>query len=58
MTVVLEKVKLEAKEKILAKGVNPESLEIIELEDIPLSYIGAGATRIRVNIIADLQDSV
>jgi hypothetical protein len=42
-----------AVDEAIAAGAEPESIEIVEFEDIPLSYLG-NATRIRVKAAGTL----
>jgi N-methylhydantoinase A/oxoprolinase/acetone carboxylase beta subunit len=48
-------VRADAEAKALAAGASPGSLEMVDAEDIPLAYLGGGATRIRVRVVGDLK---
>jgi N-methylhydantoinase A/oxoprolinase/acetone carboxylase beta subunit len=50
----LEEATEEAKKRAVAAGAKPESLEVVEIEDVPLSYLPGNATRIRVKVVGDL----
>lgn len=44
----------EAKDKAVAAGALPDTVEVIEREDVPLAYLPGNATRIRVRVVGDL----
>ncbi len=44
----------EAKTRAIAAGAKPDTLEVVEIEDVPLSYLPGNATRIRVKVVGDL----
>jgi N-methylhydantoinase A/oxoprolinase/acetone carboxylase beta subunit len=50
----LEKAKAEAGERAVEAGANPDTLEILELEELPLAYMPGGAVRIRVKMAGEL----
>lgn len=50
----LEQAKTEATERVLKEGAIPESVEIVDVEEIPLSYLPGNATRIRVKAVGSL----
>ncbi len=45
----------EAADRAITAGAAPESVEIVDVEDIPLSYLPGNATRIRVKAVGDLR---
>ena len=50
----LAQAKEEASQRVLKEGALPESVEIVEVEEIPLSYLPGNATRIRVKAVGTL----
>ncbi len=50
----LEQAKGEASERVLKEGAVPDSVEIVEVEEIPLAYLPGNATRIRVKAVGQL----
>jgi N-methylhydantoinase A/oxoprolinase/acetone carboxylase beta subunit len=44
----------EAESRAVAAGARRESLKLVELEDIPLSYLPGDARRVRVRIVGDI----
>lgn len=53
----IAKVRAEAEQKAVAAGALAASLETLDVEDVPLAYLGAGATRIRVRVVGDLDSA-
>jgi len=53
---VLAEAKQEATNKAVAAGANPDSIELLDQEDVPLAYLPGNATRIRLKVVGDLQD--
>jgi N-methylhydantoinase A/oxoprolinase/acetone carboxylase beta subunit len=45
----------EAADRAITAGAAPETIEIVDVEDIPLSYLPGNATRIRVKAVGDLR---
>ncbi|MBK8082679.1 MAG: hydantoinase/oxoprolinase family protein [Devosia sp.] len=45
----------EARASAIAAGARPDSIEVIEREDIPLAYLPGNATRVRVRVVGDLE---
>lgn len=45
----------EALQRAIAAGADPASVEIVDVEDVPLAYLPGNATRIRVKAVGDLQ---
>lgn len=50
----LESARKEATEKAIAAGAKPETIEILDQEDVPLAYLPGNATRIRLKVVGDL----
>jgi N-methylhydantoinase A/oxoprolinase/acetone carboxylase beta subunit len=51
----LEIAKAEAAERAIAAGADPATVEIVDLEDVPLAYLPGNATRIRAKAVGDLR---
>ena len=45
----------EAENKVILSGGNPETIELVEKEEIPLSYLPGNVIKIRAKVVADLQ---
>ena len=54
-TSVLDSAKQEAVDRAIAAGALPESVQIVEVEEVPLAYLPGNATRIRVKAVGDLK---
>ena len=52
----IEKAKEAAIDDAIKNGAQPSSVEVIELDEVPLAYMSGGAARIRVKAIGDLSD--
>ena len=50
----LEVAKGLAKEEAVKAGADPDTIEIVEVEDVPLAYLPGNATRVRVKAVGDL----
>jgi N-methylhydantoinase A/oxoprolinase/acetone carboxylase beta subunit len=50
----LEEARGEASSKAIAAGADPETIRVVDVEDIPLSYLPGNAVRVRVKAIGDL----
>jgi N-methylhydantoinase A/oxoprolinase/acetone carboxylase beta subunit len=50
----LAQAKQEATDKAVAAGAAPETVEIVEVEEVPLAYLPGNATRIMVKAVGDL----
>ena len=50
----LELAKLDAIKRAKEAGAKTETISIIELEEIPLSYLPSGAVRLHVKAVGDL----
>ncbi|MBB4908488.1 hydantoinase/oxoprolinase N-terminal domain-containing protein [Actinophytocola algeriensis] len=51
---VLTELKAEAVARAEAAGARPGSVEIVEIDEVPLAYLPGGATRVRVKAVGDL----
>ncbi|GHF13603.1 hydantoinase [Kordiimonas sediminis] len=51
----IEAAKQEAKDNAIAGGAIPETVEIIDLEELPLAYVPGGSVRLRVKAAGDLK---
>ncbi len=51
----LEEAKGEASERAVAAGADPGTIQIVDVEDVPLAYLPGNATRIRVKAVGDLR---
>lgn len=47
-------VKAEATARAVAAGADPSSVQVVDVEDVPLAYLPGNATRIRVKAVGDL----
>ena len=50
----LDDAKAEAGAKAVAAGADPATLQVVDVEDVPLAYLPGNATRIRVKTVGDL----
>lgn len=50
----LEEARVEATQKAVAAGAKPDSIELLDQEDVPLAYLPGNATRIRLKVVGDL----
>jgi N-methylhydantoinase A/oxoprolinase/acetone carboxylase beta subunit len=53
--VALAQAKSLAVERAVAAGAEPHSVQIVDIEEIPLTYLPSNAVRIRVKAVGDLQ---
>lgn len=51
----LEQAKAEARQRAISAGADPQTVDVVDVEDVPLSYLPSNATRIRVKAVGDLQ---
>ena len=51
----IAQVRAEAEHKAIAAGAAIDSLELVDVEDVPLAYMPGNATRIRVRVVGNLQ---
>tara|TARA_B100000085_G_scaffold282339_1_gene310669 strand:+ start:436 stop:1980 length:1545 start_codon:yes stop_codon:yes gene_type:complete len=52
----LSEAKDEATKKAVAAGAKPDSIELLDQEDVPLAYLPGNATRIRLKVVGDMND--
>ncbi len=50
----LAEARIEATDKAIAAGANPDSIELLDQEDVPLAYLPGNATRIRLKVVGEL----
>jgi hypothetical protein len=50
----IDKAKSEARARAIEAGANADSVEIIEVDEIPLAYMPGGSVRLRVKAVGDL----
>jgi N-methylhydantoinase A/oxoprolinase/acetone carboxylase beta subunit len=50
----LDDAKQEATSKAIAAGADPKTIQIVDVEDVPLAYLPGNATRVRVKAVGDL----
>ncbi|MCE0762457.1 hydantoinase/oxoprolinase family protein [Pseudonocardia kujensis] len=51
---VLDSAKQEATDRVVAAGAAPHSVQIVEVDEVPIAYLPGNATRIRVRAVGDL----
>jgi N-methylhydantoinase A/oxoprolinase/acetone carboxylase beta subunit len=51
----LEHATTEASDKAIEAGADPNTIQIVDVEDVPLAYLPGNATRIRVKVVGDLR---
>ena len=44
----------EAVSKAIAAGANPGTVEVVEIDEVPLTYLPSNATLVRVKAVGDL----
>ena len=54
---VLDLARQEAVQRTVDAGASSDSVEVVELEEVPLSYLPSNAVRVRVKAIGDLEFS-
>ena len=52
----IERAQAEATQRALDAGADPGSVAVLDIDDIPLSYLPGDARRVRVRVIADIAD--
>lgn len=52
----LAEARREATAKAIAAGARPDSIEVLDQEDVPLAYLPGNATRIRLKVVGELDD--
>ncbi|MGY2063059.1 hydantoinase/oxoprolinase family protein, partial [Nocardia gipuzkoensis] len=51
---VLDAAKQEAVDRAVAGGADPDRVEIVDVDEVPIAYLPGNATRIRVKAVGDL----
>ncbi|GLJ92936.1 hydantoinase/oxoprolinase N-terminal domain-containing protein [Streptomyces poonensis] len=51
---VLDEARQEAADRAVAAGARPGSVEIVDVEEVPLAYLPGNATRVRVKAVGEL----
>ncbi|MQA02429.1 MAG: hydantoinase/oxoprolinase family protein [Streptosporangiales bacterium] len=51
---VVAQAKEEARERAVAAGADPSTVDIIDVDEVPIAYLPGNATRIRVKAVGDL----
>jgi N-methylhydantoinase A/oxoprolinase/acetone carboxylase beta subunit len=51
---LLEEAKQEAVDKAVAAGAKPSTVQIVDVDEVPIAYLPGNATRIRVKAVGDL----
>lgn len=52
---VLEEARTEAVDRAIAAGADPDTVHIVEVDEVPLAYLPGNATRVRVKAVGDLK---
>src|SRR5262249_37746995 len=52
---VLAAAKGEAADKAIAEGARPDSVQIVEVDEVPIAYLPGNAVRVRIKAVGDLQ---
>jgi N-methylhydantoinase A/oxoprolinase/acetone carboxylase beta subunit len=52
---LLDEAKQEAVNKAVAAGAKPDSVQIVDVDEVPLAYLPGNATRIRIKAVGDLE---
>lgn len=55
--VALERLRQDAREQAILAGGSPETVEIVEMDEVYLSYLPGRAAQVRVRAVADLADT-
>ena len=50
----LNQAKAEAISKAVAAGADPATVEVVDVEEVPLAYLPGNATRIAIKAVGDL----
>lgn len=53
----IAQVRDEARARAVQAGATPDSISVLDVEDVPLAYSGGNATRIRVRVVGDLKEN-
>ena len=52
---VIEQASAEAIERCVAAGARPASVEVVDVDEVPVAYVAGGTVRLRVRAIGDLE---
>ncbi|GAB3488205.1 hydantoinase/oxoprolinase family protein [Flexivirga lutea] len=52
---ILDEVRQEAVDKAIAAGARPDSVSIVDFDEVPIPYLPGNATRIRAKAVGDLE---
>lgn len=52
---VLDQARNEAVDQAIAAGADPDSVQIVDIDEVPLAYLPGNATRVRVKAVGDLK---
>lgn len=52
---VLDQARTEAVDQAVAAGADPDSVQIVDVDEVPLAYLPGNATRVRVKAVGDLR---
>jgi N-methylhydantoinase A/oxoprolinase/acetone carboxylase beta subunit len=52
--VAIERARAQAEEKAERAGANPATIKLVEVEDLPLSYLPGNSLRVRVRVVGDI----
>jgi N-methylhydantoinase A/oxoprolinase/acetone carboxylase beta subunit len=55
---VMARARDDAAARAVAAGADPETIEIVDAEDVPLAYLPGSATRVRVKVVGELHGGV
>ncbi len=44
-----------ARDRAAANGADPSTLEVVEVEDLPLAYLPGDSLRVRVRVVGDVR---
>ena len=53
-TDILAEARREADERAVAAGADPGTLDLVEVDEVPLSYLPSTAVRVRVKVVGEL----
>jgi hypothetical protein len=51
----LDQARQEAVDRAVAAGADEKTVEVVDIEEVPLTYLPSNATRIRVKAVGDLK---
>ena len=53
---VMTRARAAAAARAVAAGADPDTIEVVDAEDVPLAYLPGSATRVRVKVVGDLRN--